>query len=155
MRHCYFYTDLLEAFSTEAFEMDCWAVVMNDVPVSTFETITKAFENRDTLRLERCDRFKKEGVEMTKKKTKERTITGIVIPEDWDDNDNVIRVAIKTLDYVEYVVERNIKGKELLALVDEKVRATGTIRERVHGDMIISVKRYEQIKEGEYEEDYA
>jgi len=48
------------------------------------------------------------------------------------------RVAIKTLDYVEYVVERNIKGKELLALVDEKVRATGTIRERVHGDMIMA-----------------
>ena len=92
---------------------------------------------------------------MKEKKSKERTITGIVIPEDWDENDNVIRVAIKTLDYVEYVVECNSKGKELLALVDEKVKATGTIRERVHGDMIISVKSYEQIKEDEYEEDYA
>lgn len=92
---------------------------------------------------------------MKDKKRKEHTITGIVIPEDWDENDNVIRVAIKAPDYVEYVVERNSKGKELLALVDKKVKATGTIRERVHGDMIISVKRYEQTKEDEYADDYA
>ena len=84
---------------------------------------------------------------MTRKNGRERTITGIVIPEDWDDNDNVIRVAIKTLDYVEYVVERNRKGKELLAFVDEKVKATGTVRKQVHGDMVISVKSYEPIKE--------
>jgi hypothetical protein len=118
--------------------------------VCAFETITKAFENRDTLRLERCDRFKKEGVEMTRKKGREHTITGIIIPEDWgDDNDNVIQVTIKAQDYVEYVVERNTKGKELLAFVYEKVKATGTVRKRVDGDMIISVKRYELIKEND------
>ena len=98
---------------------------------------------------------------MKRKKGRERTITGIVVPEDWDENGNVIRVAIKTLDYQEYVVEYNKKGKELLAFVDNKVRVGGTVRERLDGDMIISVKSYEPIKEidenkgGEYEEDYA
>jgi len=91
---------------------------------------------------------------MKRKKGKERTITGIVAPQDWDENDNVIRVAIKTPDYMEYIVERNEKGKELLVLIDEKVKATGSVRKRVDGDMIISVNSYEQIKEDEHEEDY-
>lgn len=86
---------------------------------------------------------------MKDKKRKERTITGIVIPEDWDENGNVIRVAIKAPDYVEYVVERNRKGKELSGLVDEKVKATGAVRKRVDGDMIISVKSYEPVKEND------
>ena len=80
---------------------------------------------------------------MKRKKGKERTITGIIVPQDWDDNDNVIRVAIKTQDYQEYVIEHNKKGKELLAFIDHKVKATGTVRERLDGDIIISVKSYE------------
>jgi len=98
---------------------------------------------------------------MKRKKGRERTITGIVVPEDWDENGNVIRVAIKTLDYQEYVVEYNKKGKELLAFVDNKVRVGGTVRERLDGDMIISVKSYEPTKENDedeedkYKEDYA
>ena len=83
---------------------------------------------------------------MKRKKGRERTITGIVVPENWDENDNVTRVAIKTLDYQEYVVEHNKEGKELLALVDNKVRVTGTVRERLDGDLIINVKSYERGK---------
>lgn len=86
---------------------------------------------------------------MKKKTGRECTITGIVVPEDWDENDNVIRVAIKMLDYEEYIVEHNKKGKELLAFVDNKLRFTGTIRERLDGDMIITVKSYEPIKEND------
>ena len=98
---------------------------------------------------------------MKRKKGRERTITGIVVPEDWDENGNVIRVAIKTFDYQEYVVEYNKKGKELLAFVDNKVRVGGTVRERLDGDMVISVNSYVPIKENdedredEYKEDYA
>ena len=98
---------------------------------------------------------------MKRKKGRERTITGIVVPEDWDEKGNVIRVAIKMFDSQEYVVEYNKKGKELLAFVDNKVRVGGTVRERLDGDMIISVKSFEPIKENdedredEYKEDYA
>jgi hypothetical protein len=98
---------------------------------------------------------------MKRKKGRQRTITGIVVAEDWDENGNVIRVAIKTRDYQEYVVEHNKKGKELLAFVDNKLRFTGTVRERLDGDMIITVESYEPIKdndedeEDEYKEGYA
>jgi hypothetical protein len=98
---------------------------------------------------------------MKRKKGRKRTITGIVVPEDWDEKGNVIRVAIKTFDSQEYVVEYNKKGKELLAFVDNKVRVGGTVRERLDGDMVISVNSYVPIKENdedredEYKEDYA
>ena len=98
---------------------------------------------------------------MKRKRGREHTITGLVVPEDWDEKGNVIRVAIKTLDYQEYIVEYNKKGKELLAFIDNKVRVGGTIRERLDGDIIISVNSYVPIKEndedreGKYKEDYA
>ena len=98
---------------------------------------------------------------MKRKKGRERTITGIVVPEDWDEKGNVMRVAIKTFDYQEYVVEYNKMGKELLAFFDNKVRVGGTVGERLDGDMIISVQSYESVKgndedrEDEYKEDYA
>lgn len=88
---------------------------------------------------------------MKKEKAKEQTITGIVIPAEWDDDDNVIRVAIQSEDYEEYLVEHHGKGKELLAFIDYEVEATGTVRERRDGEMTINVKRYESL--GEYEED--
>ena len=84
---------------------------------------------------------------MSGKKRKDYTITGVIVPEDWDTQDRVTRVAIKTPYYEEYVVERNRQGKELLARIDEKVKVTGTVRKRVDGDIIISVKSYEPIKE--------
>jgi hypothetical protein len=89
---------------------------------------------------------------MKKQKAKEQKITGIVLPAEWDDDNNVIRVAIETEDYDEYLVENNEKGKELLALIDFKVEATGTVRQR-DGDMIISVKRYESTAEYDEDED--
>ena len=86
---------------------------------------------------------------MKGKKTRERTISGTVVPEDWDNRDNVTRVAIRTPDYQEYVVEHNKAGKQLLSLIDSKLRVRGTIRERLDGDVIISVKSFEPIEEEE------
>lgn len=88
---------------------------------------------------------------MKKEKAKEQTITGIVIPAEWDDDDNVIGVAIETDDFEEYVVEDNEKGRELLAFIDYEVEATGSVRKQRDGEMTISVRRYESL--GEYEED--
>lgn len=90
---------------------------------------------------------------MKKEKAKEQTITGIVIPAEWDDDDNVIQVAIQSEDYEEYLVENNEKGKELLAFIDYEVEVTGTVKERKDGEMMINVKRYEALGEYEEEED--
>jgi hypothetical protein len=84
---------------------------------------------------------------MSRKKKRERTITGIVVPEDWDKQDRVIRVAVKTPFYEEYVVEHNKQGRELLSLVNHKVRVTGRIRQRLDGAMLITINTYERSKE--------
>jgi len=88
---------------------------------------------------------------MKEKKGKESTISGIVVPNEWDDSDNVTRVAIQTENDEEYTVEYNPKGKELLRLLDHEVEVKGVVRQTPDGDMIISVKKYESL--GEYDED--
>ena len=39
------------------------------------------------------------------------SIRGIVIPADWDEEGNVVAVAVSGFDEVEYLVENNEKGK--------------------------------------------
>ncbi len=80
---------------------------------------------------------------MKRQKHKERTINGVVLPDKWDDQDNVIGVIIKTSDGEQYIVEPNERSNQLLAFVDEVVEATGTVRERLDGGMTISVNRFE------------
>jgi len=98
-----------------------------------------------------CGLRKEQEVHMKEKKGKESTISGIVVPNEWDDNDNVTRVAIQTENDEEYTVEYNPKGKELLRLLDHEVEVKGVVRQTPDGDMIISVKKYESL--GEYDED--
>jgi hypothetical protein len=80
---------------------------------------------------------------MSKQKSREVTINGVILPDKWDDLDNVIGVAIETTDGEEYLVESNERANQLLAFVDDAVQATGIIRQRLDGSMTISVKRFE------------
>jgi hypothetical protein len=109
-----------------------------------------------------CSRFghgaqKEEDAKMkvvTRRKGKKRTISGVIVPEDWDDRNRVIRVGVKISDYEEYIVEYNKQGKELMSLIDQKVRVKGKVRERLDGDLMISVSNYELIgkdEEGQYD----
>jgi hypothetical protein len=52
-------------------------------------------------------------------------------------------VAIETARGEEYIVEPNERSNQLLAFIDEVVQATGIVRERLDGDLTISVKRFE------------
>jgi len=80
---------------------------------------------------------------MARKETSiENTISGIVIPIEWDDYDDSTRVAIQTSDEKEYLVDRNKKGKELLELIEEEVEATGVVREDGDSNYIIKVNEY-------------
>jgi hypothetical protein len=86
---------------------------------------------------------------MNRKRGKKRTITGVVVPDDWDKHDNVTRVAIKAPDYEEYIVEYNRQGKQLLSMIDRIVRVRGAVRERLNGDLTVSVDNYRVIEEAE------
>ena len=90
---------------------------------------------------------------MKRKKTKERTISGIIIPGDWDENGKVIGIVIETTDEEKYLVYQNNKGKELLELTQYKVDATGTVTADEHGDMTIKVNRYNLIRGNDEEEE--
>ena len=59
------------------------------------------------------------------------TIQGIVIPVEWDKKGNVIATAICTYNEVEYMVDRDEIGNQLLSNIRKKIEARGlVIREK-------------------------
>jgi hypothetical protein len=69
-------------------------------------------------------------------------IKGIIVPVDWDEQGKVMAAAIFCQDEVEYRIDNNKKGSELLSLVQEEVEATGIVREK--GDRkLITVTEYQ------------
>jgi hypothetical protein len=85
---------------------------------------------------------------------KEETIVGYVVPNEWDNEDNVVAISITT-DDDDYVVELNKLGEELFDFLDEDVEVTGIIRDDKDGTKRIRVSSYEVLEdvEDEYEED--
>ncbi len=94
---------------------------------------------------------------MKEKKNSESSITGIIVPSDWDDNDNLIQIAIQTIDEEEYIIKQNKKGRELLDMIEQEVEVIGTTTEDEDGDIIIEISEYslkEYFKEDEYKKKY-
>lgn len=90
-----------------------------------------------------------------KKDTEMRSIIGIIVPADWDDDDNLIELAIQTIDEEEYLIKKNKKGRELLDLIEQEVEVIGTTTENGDGNIIIEISEYslkEYIDEDEYKE---
>ena len=79
---------------------------------------------------------------MALKKAQNTTLTGIVIPVDWNDDHDVIVAALATADEKEYRIFGNRKGKELFAYLKRQVEATGTLGEDEEGRIVITLKRY-------------
>jgi hypothetical protein len=77
-----------------------------------------------------------------KKRAQSITLTGIVIPVDWNDDHEVIVTALATADEKEYRIGSNRKGKELLAYLQRQVEATGTLGEDEEGGLVITIRRY-------------
>ncbi len=82
----------------------------------------------------------------------EETLTGFVIPDEWDNNDTVIAIAISTEDE-DYLVERNKQGEELFDFLDEDVEVTGFVREDKDGTKHISVTTYDILHLDDDEDD--
>lgn len=68
-------------------------------------------------------------------------VKGVVIPMDWDDQGNVVRIAISSHDEQEYVVDRGRKGGELVAFIRNEVEVGGEVREEDRRK-VIKVKKY-------------
>jgi hypothetical protein len=77
-----------------------------------------------------------------KKRAQSITLTGIVIPVDWNDDHDVIAAALATADEKEYRIVGNRKGKELLAYLQRQVEATGALGEDEEGRIVITLRSY-------------
>ena len=79
---------------------------------------------------------------MVLKKTQSATMTGIVIPADWNDDHEVVAAALATPDEREYRIGGNRKGRELLSHLQHQVEVTGPLSEDEKGRRVITVSRY-------------
>ena len=69
------------------------------------------------------------------------SIKGIVIPAAWDQNGEIISLAIAADDEQEYLIETRQIFTKLKSLLQEEVVVTGTIRQ-TEKNKIIEVKSY-------------
>jgi hypothetical protein len=70
------------------------------------------------------------------------TLTGIVIPADWNDRQEVVVVALATADEKEYRIAENKRGKELLDALQRQIEATGALERDEKGRNVITIKSY-------------
>ena len=70
------------------------------------------------------------------------TLTGSVIPADWNDDQEVIAASLATADEKEYRICSTKKGKELLGVLQHEVEATGILERDEKGRNIITVRHY-------------
>ena len=79
---------------------------------------------------------------MALKKTQSATLTGIIIPADWNDDQEVVAVALATPDEREYRIDVRRKGRELLGHLQQQVEVTGPLSKDEKGRRVITVSRY-------------
>ena len=79
---------------------------------------------------------------MTQRKKAETKITGIVIPVDWDAEQQVAQVAIATADEKEYRIKKTARGRQLFGYLQAYVEATGSLSESKDGGYVLTVKQY-------------
>lgn len=83
---------------------------------------------------------------MKSKGTSLQTVTGILIPDKWDDKNNVIGVSIQAFDENEYIVENYRDRKDLFDFINEKVKVTGEVYEKTDGKFSIEVNHFEAME---------
>jgi hypothetical protein len=79
---------------------------------------------------------------MALKKIQSATLTGIVIPMEWNDDHDVTAAALATPDEKEYRIGGNRKGRELLGYLQHQVEARGPVSEDEKGRLVITVRSY-------------
>jgi hypothetical protein len=80
---------------------------------------------------------------VTSKGRHQRTVSGILIPEKWDDKNNVIGVSIQAFDENEYIVRSILDDKDLFDFIKKKVKVSGRVFKRSDGKFDIEVNHFE------------
>ncbi len=84
---------------------------------------------------------------------RQASITGIVTATDWDEDGNVIAVALSTPHEEEYLIKKDPVGEELFDLFGAEVLVTGIVDEDKCGNKTITVKRYKLLEEEDEDEE--
>jgi hypothetical protein len=71
-----------------------------------------------------------------------KTVSGLIIPVDWDSDGNVLGVAIFDKEEKRYVIIQDKKGKELLKLIRAELEVDGDIKKGKKGKPILKVKDF-------------
>jgi hypothetical protein len=72
-------------------------------------------------------------------------VEGIIIPAGWDNNGNVVNLAIATRNEEEYLITDKDQVAKLKPLLRQEVEITGILRTQ-QGKRIIRVKRFNRLK---------
>jgi hypothetical protein len=74
--------------------------------------------------------------------TKITTISGLVIPTDWNEDGTILAAAIFDHEEKQYVIQQDEIGEELLGLIHEEVEVEGTVMKGSKGQMLFRVKNF-------------
>ncbi len=66
-----------------------------------------------------------------------KTVNGIIVPADWNENGNIVAVAISTNNEDTYFTEKDEKGEESLRFFREEVEINGILRKQENIQAII------------------
>lgn len=74
-------------------------------------------------------------------------IRGIIIPDDWDEQNKITAIAISAVGEKEYLVKMTPKGKELLRHVRQKVVVKGYVhpKKETYKQPLLEVQEYQII----------
>jgi hypothetical protein len=72
-------------------------------------------------------------------------IKGLVIPEQWDSEGQVVAITIQTSREEIYFVAPNATGQEMLGFVHQEVEANGKFTERLNGTTMIIVEKFRPV----------
>jgi hypothetical protein len=69
------------------------------------------------------------------------TVNGLITPTAWDEQGNVVGIAISSFNEIEYAVDKSGMGEELFAFLRKEVEATGEVRDE-NGEKKIRINAY-------------
>jgi hypothetical protein len=87
---------------------------------------------------------------MVQKRSDNQTISGILVPSQWDEAGNIIGLTIQSFNEIEYLVERRRTGKDLHLLLHKKVLVLGQVRDRLDGKKTISIRKFKLMENGPF-----
>lgn len=76
------------------------------------------------------------------RKKAEQSVSGVVTPIKWSDDGKVTLVEIRVDKQNAYLVEHNKIGERLLSLTHQKIEASGRIRNRLDGKILIYISDF-------------